>query len=264
MGVGMLRLEGTKEHSIIMYFDASGNELGYVEIPNDSIGSNISQNYMCDIEKINDSLYIGLASFGINNTVFFIGTMMFDNAGRIHKKEYGLDGSGLGKLIKTFDKKYIVGTDLIESKTDWDIYMYKINEELEQDTLYPGNYTYDSLCPYPIKSGNIDISDCMVVTDVGESPDLEEYLLNKQTIGILARPNPSNTGEVLLELENTESFNNMELQVFDVYGKQIHCEKVWPHQGASRHDVNIWKAGMYVAVVYGDGVIKGRCKFMVE
>jgi len=133
-----------------------------------------------------------------------------------------------------------------------------------QDTIYPGIYTYDSLCPHPIQSGEIDLTGCDVITSIGEIPTLEEYRKGMQSIPIKANPNPSNTGEVMLEMENTELFNNMELQVFDVYGKQIHSEKVWPHQGAARLDVSGWQKGMYVAVVYSDGVVKGKCKFIVE
>ena len=264
MGTGMLRLESPVEHSLIMYFNDQGEELGHVEIPNDSIGPDISQNYMNDIERINDSLFIGLTTFGINDTDFFWGELIIDTSGNIYKQEFRPGTNGQSKLLKTFDDKYMVGTGLIESKSDWDIYMYKINEELEHDTLYPGNYIYDSLCPYQIQSGIIDISDCLIITDVGEVPSSNEYYTNLNSIYIKAYPNPARAGQITFELQNTEHHQNMELRCFDVFGKQVHKEKVYQYQGESKVNVSSWKKGMYVAIVYSNGLPVGQCKFVVQ
>ncbi len=45
-------------------------------------------------------------------------------------------------------------------------------------------------------------------------------------------------------MENTGLYSNMQLKVFDVYGKQIHSEKVYRHQGAARINVSQWPSGM--------------------
>ena len=86
-----------------------------------------------------------------------------------------------------------------------DIHIMKINAYLEQDTIYPGNYTYDSLCPHAIQSSVINLAGCNVITSIGEIPTLEEYRKGLGSIPIKASPNPVNTGEVLLEMENTET-----------------------------------------------------------
>ncbi len=264
MGVGMRRLPGNAEHSLLFYFDNNGNELGYVEIPNDSIGPNISQNYMNDIERINDSLFIGLTTFGIEDTDFFWGELIIDTSGNIHKQEFRPVGTnGNSKLVKTFDNKYVVGTGLIEGKTDWDIYLYKINKDLEHDTLYPGNYTYDSLCPYQIQSGIIDISDCLIVTDVGEIPSPKEYYASLKAIPIKAYPNPA-SNKITFAFKNTEHHINIKLQCFDIYGRKVHEEKVYPYQGESIVDVSAWNKGLYVAVVLSEGTPAGRAKFVVR
>ncbi len=265
MGVGMLRLEGTVEHSLIMYFDQDGQELGYVEIPNDSIGSDISQNYMNDIERINDSLFIALTTSAINNEYAFWGELIINSSGKIYKKEFRPSNtSGSSKMVKTFDNKFVIGTGWHEGKTDWDIYMYKINEELEQDTLYPGNYTYDSLCPYPIKSGIIDLSDCLIVTDVGETPTPQEYYAGLQSIPIKAFPNPAKEAELTFEFQNTEHHQEMKLQCFNVFGELVDEQKVYQYQGACKVNIKNWKAGMYVAQIYSNGKIAGKTKFVVQ
>jgi photosystem II stability/assembly factor-like uncharacterized protein len=85
-----------------------------------------------------------------------------------------------------------------------------------------------------------------------------------EKINITAIPNPSGIGEVLLEFENTGSFTNMELRVFDAFGREIHSEPVYPQQGASRLDVGHWLPGLYLAVIYSNGGAVGRCKVVVE
>ena len=132
------------------------------------------------------------------------------------------------------------------------------------DTVYPGNYTYDSLCPYQIQSGIIDITDCLLVTDVGETPTPKEYFASLNTIPIKAYPNPVNGNEVTFELQNTQHHQNMELRCFNVFGKEVHSENVYQYQGESKINIQHWKQGMYVALVYSDGNVVGQAKFVVR
>ena len=132
------------------------------------------------------------------------------------------------------------------------------------DTVYPGNYTYDSLCPYQIESGIIDITDCLLITDVGEIPTPEEYFASLNSIPIKAFPNPVNGNEVTFELQNTKQHENMELRCFDVFGKQVHEEKVYQFQGEAKIEISNWKAGIYFTIIYADGIPVGECKFVVR
>jgi hypothetical protein len=79
-----------------------------------------------------------------------------------------------------------------------------------------------------------------------------------------ASPNPTNTGQVLLEMENTGLFPKLQIKVFDVFGHQIHSEAVYPQQGATRLDTSQWPAGIYVATIFSNGQIKGKCKILVS
>jgi len=148
--------------------------------------------------------------------------------------------------------------------TDYDIMMYKINENLEDDTLYPGNYTYDSLCPYQIQSGEIDISDCLIITDVGEAPTPPQYFASLNTVLIKAFPNPADGNEITFELKNTEHHQNMELRCFNILGELLYKEKIYQHQGKSTININNWNSGMYLALVIHDGQPVGDCKFVVQ
>jgi len=265
MGVGMSRVGGTTEYSLLMYFNNFGEEIGCIEIPNDSIGENISQNYMNDIERINDSLFLTSTTFAINNEIAFWGELIIDTSGLIHKQEFRPESTtGWTSMVKTFDNKYTIGCSWDEGNGINDIYLYKINENLEQDTIYPGNYTYDSLCPYQIESGEINISNCLIVTDVKETPTPGEYFASLKTIPIKAYPNPVNGNEVTFELQNTELHKNMKLKCFDIFGKLVHSEKIFQFQGEAKINIRNWRKGIYVALIYSSNKVVGQTKFVVQ
>jgi hypothetical protein len=56
----------------------------------------------------------------------------------------------------------------------------------------------------------------------------------------------------------------MELKCFDVFGKQVHHEKVYQNQGECKLDLHTWNSGVYIAIVYSQGLPVGQCKFVVQ
>ncbi|MBC8487043.1 MAG: T9SS type A sorting domain-containing protein [Bacteroidetes bacterium] len=264
MGVGMRRLEGPMENSLLMFFDIEGNELGYNQIPNEAIEPDISQNYILDIETINDSLFIAATSVGYNNTTFPSAEIIIDTSSNIFNYSYHIGTNGHNYLCKTFDNNFVFTTGIDENKGDDDIYVYKIDENLEDVPFDPTPHTYDSLCPGGIQSSTIDLTDCLVWTNIGDAPSPQEYYESIKQIPIKAYPNPVNGGEVTFEYENTEHHRNIELKCFDIYGELVHKEKVYRYQGESVVDVSSWKNGMYVAVVYSEGMPVGQCKFVIK
>lgn len=259
MGVGSYSYQ-----TQLMYFNNDGVELGYSEILNEDIGPNIGINVTSSIARINDSLYITSTGFGSDQFSASWGEIIIDSAGNVYNVESRVNASGNSRIFKTFDNKFIIGCNYDFPNSNTDIYMYKINEDLEHDTLYPGNYTYDSLCPYQIESGTIDITDCWLITDVGETPTPEQYFSGLNTIPIKAYPNPAKENQLTLSFQNTDHHNNMELRCFDIFGKQVHKEKIYPFQGESILDIHKWPSGMYFVIVYAEGKAVGECKFVVQ
>jgi hypothetical protein len=270
MGVGRHRYVNENgdmdKNSWLMYFNNKGEEVGYKILHDEQFGSEVLESCLYEVEQIEDDKYLLSAGY-LNSEIddYNNGDLVADTAGNVYNYAIRENSRGGIYLAKTFDKKFILNTDYqLPNQTTCDIYLYKINENLEQDTVYPGNYTYDSLCKHPIQSGIIDLGGCDVITGIGEIPTLEDYNQKLQTIPVTASPNPTNTGEILLEFENTSLFDNLELKVFDVFGKQVHTGKILPHQGAARLNVSNWARGMYVATVFSNGQIKGKCKVVVE
>jgi len=213
---------------------------------------------------MNDSLFIASTYFGTEQYENPFGELIIDTSGIIYKSESRPNTTGISTLIKTFDNKYVIGCTYRHPNLNRDIYLYKINDSLQHDTVYTGNYVYDSLCPYQIQSGVIDITDCLLVTDVGETPTPQEYFAGLNTIPVKAYPNPVNGGEITFEFQNTQHHQNMELRCFDVFGVMVHEEKLYRHQGASKVEVQNWQPGMYIALVYSNGKVVGQTKFIVQ
>jgi len=264
MGVGSRRLEGIKQNSLLMFFSIDGEEIKFEQIQNDDITLGLSTNFIHDIARINESKFLASTYFRFGEEPGQWGEMIIDTTGYIYQYEMrDQSTTDWTSMIKTFDNKYTIGCGWDEGNGTNDIYLYKINENLEHDTIYPGNYTYDSLCPYTIESGEIDISDCITVS-VGEVPTLDEFNSNKHSINIKAFPNPVNGNEVTFELQNTEYHSDMELRIFDVFGKEVHSEKVYQFQVEARINVRNWKKGIYIALVYSEEKVVGECKFFVN
>ncbi|MDD4742926.1 MAG: T9SS type A sorting domain-containing protein, partial [Bacteroidales bacterium] len=64
--------------------------------------------------------------------------------------------------------------------------------------------------------------------------------------------------------ENTEHHANIELRCYDSYGRQCHSQKIYKGQQQTRLDVSGWSTGMYMAVIYSNGGIRGKVKFVRE
>lgn len=269
MGVGRYRYgtsSGETKDAWAMFYNDKGQQIGYQVITTDKLGSEITESTFFEVERVTDNIFVASSGFIYGNDERgAMGEIVFDTAGHVYNFSLRENTTGGNpSIVKTYDNKYVIACTYRHPNSNYDVYLYKVNDSLEHDTIYPGNYTYDSLCPYAIKSGVIDLAGCDVVTGIGEIPTLEEYRENMAKINITAIPNPSSTGEVVLEFENTSSFTNMQLRVFDAFGREIHSETVYPHQGASRLDVCHWPPGLYLAVVYSNGGAVGRCKVVVE
>ena len=104
-------------------------------------------------------------------------------------------------------------------------------------------------------------------------PSPKEYYAGSKTIPIKAFPNPVNGGEITFEFENTEHLPPSvppnggkfpSLNIYNVYGEKVHEERVYRYQGESKVNVQNWKQGIYVALIFSKGQIAGQTKFVVQ
>ncbi|MCF8369005.1 MAG: T9SS type A sorting domain-containing protein [Bacteroidales bacterium] len=251
--------------TLLLEFDSLGNTIQYVIIDNELISPSIQKGVPLYFEHI-DSYYVLGGLYVIPNegyaTEILLDTNIFNNITVYDHIQHNSEDPYT--MITAFNKK-IVSNSTLKQTGNWEIALSKLNLNLEYDTLDPGNYTYDSLCTTPglPQSGFIYLDDCDIITGV-DIPIPEEYYAHLKTIPITAYPNPATKGGITFEFENTEHHSNIELKCFDIYGKEIYTEIVFRHQEKSIVDINIWPGGMYVAVIYSDGLPVGNCKFVVH
>ncbi len=55
-----------------------------------------------------------------------------------------------------------------------------------------------------------------------------------------------------------------EIRIFDVYGRQIDSQKIYKGQQNGELVVSGWPRGIYIATIFSNGLLKGKCKFLVE
>jgi hypothetical protein len=190
-----------------------------------------------------------------------------DTLGNIIKRRILLHENMPPKDIAvTYDNK-IITTGMYVTDNNWDIYLWKMNENLEDDSLYTQPLTYDSLCPYEIQSDTVDL-DCGVFVNIDELPTKEEY---ESTIKIY--PNPARDW-VALTLPDVVAGGPIELRVYDIFGMEA-----WGHggMGAGKQgggemvtvnrmvllNVKEYPVGMYVAVAVDKKGRRYTGKFVV-
>jgi hypothetical protein len=263
MGIGFMHTEGT-QNSLLMYINENGEELGYSQITNDQIGPNFEKNIAADAVCISNSLFISSIWLEQDGAPDAFGDVILDTAGNVYDIEFRENTRGLPRTIVTFNDKYLTTCSYLFSEYNRDVYLYKINDSLDWDSTYSIPFTYDSLCPYDIQSETIDVTNCLVFTDVSETPGPDEYFANLNSIPVKVYPNPSNTGSITLQYSNTERHENMQLRCFNIHGEEVHSERINRHQGESLIDVRDWPNGMYLAIVYSENRPVGKTKFIVR
>jgi hypothetical protein len=244
---------------VLFKFDKYGSLIGEYYL----MGDTIIMGSCVPIASLDDStLIIGVGwkevPFPIDEgftEIFITDTMgILKNRRQLFEDEY----SSCQNIIVSSDHK-ILATGTFAVTGNMDIYLWKMNTNLEDDTLYTLPLTYDSLCPYEIQSDTVDI-DCGVFVNVEELPTKEEY---ESTIMI--SPNPAKDW-VVLTLPDVLAGGKVELVVYDIFGREAGRRgkgNVIPFNRMISLDVLGFSPGMYVVVVVDRKGKKYTGKFVV-
>jgi hypothetical protein len=266
MGAGVRRAYGSNNetNALLMFFSNDGEELGYNVIYNDLIGVDIRSSSIYDIASINDTMFIAVSHFGPEMDGNPAGELVIDTAGFVYGSQPHPD-HGAASIIKTSDDNYVIAANKRQNNSTWyDILLYKIDQNLESVPFDTVTHTYDSLCPHTIQSETIDLTECLVITDIGELPGPAQYYESLRWIPIKAFPNPVKDGKVTLEFENTDHHYNMELQIYNNTGHSIHSQKIYKGQQDTDVNVSAWTRGVYIVVIYSNGGAVGKVKFVIN
>ncbi len=238
---------------VLFKFDKYSNLTGEYNL----MGDTIVMGSCAPIASLDDSIFI--IGVGWKEVPFpidegFTEVFITDTLGNLKNRRqlFEHEYSSLQNIIVSSDYKILAAGNFVVDG-NFDIYLWKMNTNLEDDTLYTQQFTYDSLCPYEIHSDTVDI-DCGVFVNIDELPTKEEY---ESTIKI--SPNPARDW-VVLTLPDVLPEGTVNLMVYDVFGREA-----WRHGGREAGkqgsggvlpvnrmislDVSGFSLGLYIAVV---------------
>ena len=172
----------------------------------------------------------------------------------------------------TYDNKILVMCGFYEG-SNWDIYLYKLNQDLEDDTLYNIQLNYDTLCPDSIVSDTLTI-------DCGIWVDMEEPFTTAEGSHLKIYPNPA-SNKIKVELpeytvskQQTGNFevskvhyglqSPAELIVYDMFGRKLKILHLSKTQTQTEIDVSRWKSGIYMIELRSGGKVLDKGKFVVN
>jgi hypothetical protein len=233
-GIGL----GRPQSPVLLKFDNNGAPIDMYFLMGDTIGGGSASG----IDYLNDTnLIIGItwesafSPLQVFSEVFLTDTLGIVLIRRFLLNEYQVPN----QIVKTSDGKIIVSGNYV-TDGNWDIYLWKMNTDLEDDTLYTQPLTYDSLCPYEIQSDTVDL-DCGVFVNIDELPTKEEY---ESTIKI--SPNPARDWIVLTFPDNIAS-GILELIIYNTFGQEVIKTRIIPHDRMVSVNISGLSSGLYLA-----------------
>jgi hypothetical protein len=237
-----------------------------------------------DTKFLNDSILAASASWGdpeINSPM----AVLIDTLGNIKKQSFLLDNDYLSYVRLTYDQKILFYTQMFDPQSEeFGVLLFKLNQSLEDDTIYTMPFTYDSLCPYQIVSDTIVQDDCGLIVGIEEDYGREAWgqgggeaweqggmEAGKQG-SMVVWPNPCR--EVLsVKVLGLSSGSSCLLSVFDIFGRPVLSSP--PAGGGGREggqeggdggwtvDVSSLPPGIYLISVLKDGNRVAGGKFVI-
>jgi len=247
----------------LIKLDLNGNVIDIYDIFSGYIYGGLT-----NAQFINDSSLVTICGFGDTQEEIFIYVVNVDTSGNIQNfTDLEFDIKRI-VLRKSFDNKLPIFFDVLQNN-QFDIYLRKLNLNLEDDTIYIQPFTYDSLCPYQIVSDTIVQDDCGLIVgieDTGEHGGMEAWGRG----GVAVYPNP--VREVLsVKVLGLSEGIVYSLEIYDMFGRQAPTPAPalagqalpQPGEGEMRVNVSALSPGIYLAVVRDRGKWIGSAKFVV-
>jgi len=152
----------------------------------------------------------------------------------------------------TYDNKIIMAAEKYANNMTR-TYLYKLNSDLEYDSIYTAPFVYDSLCPHPIPTDTIPL-DCVIV-----GIDEPQKLAKENQLTVFPNPATDKITIVIPDKLVTESkttlfnvttvfhqWDKATLEIFDVNGRNIFRKEIPSAQKQVELDVSKWLRGLYL------------------
>ena len=206
-------------------------------------------------EFLNDTVLAASAGWG-NSEEDIIGyAILIDTLGNLLDTTFLYQDIYSSILKLTIDKKLLYMYNTFQNN-QFDVYLRKLNQQLEDDSIYTFPFKYDTLCPYPIASDTIVQDDCGLIVGMPE-PIKSDY---EEPDHLLIYPNP---GSDQIHVPCSMFHVPCSILIYDLYGRKIESIKIPEGQEEIEINVSSYPQGIYIAVLRYDKRIIARKKFVV-
>jgi hypothetical protein len=244
------RIGSTGQYPAMIKTSPGGQELSYSDLVDTA---NYGQGQT--ITFMEDSNLFVAAGWKNNDQSTHNGLLKVDTSGIVNDfKELFDVSNALISTARTFDNKFItVGIHYDENLSRWVIYAFKVNSDLEYDSIYTTPFVYDSVCPYNIPSDTTDL-DCDLLVNIEDIPTKEEY---ESTLKI--SPNPARDW-IMLSLPDNVHDGIIDLAIYNLFGQEILKKEVTAVNRTITVNISSLSQGLYVAVFKDrqNRILKGK------
>jgi len=219
----------------VIKISPDGETVFYKDLTTQS--DSVYQGWSYDMQSMTDNTFYSMAAWLNTSDTVVTYAYKLDSSGNVTKRKLLSDTISLYYPMgstTTSDSKYVVGSYEINS---FEIvsYIWKLQPNLEYDTLYTQQFTYDSLCPYPITNDTIALDTTMVI-------NLEHLWHELKPMSIF--PNPvKNKLNIII---NIVKWQERQLVIRDINGREILNEYIAPGKANHQLDVSAFENGIYM------------------
>ena len=217
---------------------------------------------------LNDSTLAASAGWGNSDADLWSRAVIIDTLGNLLNSTVLMQDIYTSILQVAYDGKLVYASNTYQNN-QFDFYLTKLNQNLEDDTLYTFPFTYDSLCSYQIESDTIVQDDCELIVGIEEEEETggkgEEEIRGELKIW----PNPCR-GMLNVECLMLNEGKNCELIIYDILGRPAQVTVISsPLEGGGREggwrlDVSALPPGVYFISILQDGRRVAGGKFVVS
>jgi hypothetical protein len=236
----------------LLKMDLAGNVMDVYDIATPNIVGK-----MTNARFISDSTLVSSAAWG----TIISGVpkaVIIDTIGNRLDEEFLLQNDYMARTETSLDNKLLFYTqDYDENEDQFDVYLFKLNQQLESDTLYNQLFNYDSLCPYQIVSDTIVQDNCGLI--VGDQEIKAETTL---TNILQIFPNPA-SDYCIVEYDLSRSEGEATISITDLYDRKLlsfNLENTHTQKTISLAD---FSAGIYFVNLIENGTRKESVKLIV-
>ncbi len=198
---------------------------------------------------MNDSTLAAEAGWGNVEDSVWTTSIVIDTAGNLLNSRILFYDMYTSILDVTNDDKLLYASNTFQNN-QFTAHLTKLNQQLEDDTLYSKPIVYDSLCPYQIVSDTIVQDDCELIVGIIE----DENTRGREGERMVIWPNPAGNKISIKVSGQRSTVGSQFIEVRDIYGRAISSSPFHPFPTSKEItlDVSGYPPGLYIITLTGD------------